>query len=105
MPISSQNISCFSPEEHPQKLAKKDVMEYLTEMTSSLSELESFNPSLLYSDVVPSSNPDSPLVSFDLWSDLEEEITNHVESLVPEREEFTVQESFTSCTDAGLAVG
>ena len=39
--------------------------------------------------MVPSSNPDSPLVSFDVWSDLEEEVANYVVSaLTPEKEEF-----------------
>ena len=39
--------------------------------------------------MVPSSNPDSPLVSFDVWSDLEEEVANYVVSaLAPDKEEF-----------------
>lgn len=41
-------------------------------------------------EIVPSSNPDSPLVSFDVWSSLEEGVTNNaLSSLAPEKEQFT----------------
>lgn len=41
-------------------------------------------------DIVPSSNPDSPLVSFDVWSNAEEGTANNVLGLfAPDKEQFT----------------
>lgn len=72
------------------KLSSKQPIDYLTQLTSSIHHPEPYNPEKTGKDIVPSSNPDSPLVSFDVWSDLEEEVTNYViNSLAPGKEQFT----------------
>ena len=41
-------------------------------------------------DIVQSSNPDSPLASFDVWSNAEEGTANNVLGLfAPDKEQFT----------------
>ena len=72
------------------KLSSKQPIDHLTQLTSSIHHPESYNPEKTGEDIVPSSNPDSPLVSFDVWSDLEEEVANYViNSLAPDKEQFT----------------
>ncbi|KAJ7330603.1 hypothetical protein OS493_022218 [Desmophyllum pertusum] len=76
------------------KLSSKQPIDYLsqiTDTTSSIHHPEPYSPEKTGDEyIVPSSNPDSPLVSFDLWSDLEEEIVNYViNSLAPDKEQFT----------------
>ena len=59
-------------------------------MKSSTERPEPYNPERTGEDIVPSSNPDSPVVCFDVWSDLEEEIVNYViNSLATDKEQFT----------------
>lgn len=75
------------------KLSNKQPIDYLTQITdnkSSIQHPEPYSPERTGEDIVPSSNPDSPLVSFDMWSDLEEEIVNYViNSLAADKEQFT----------------
>ena len=67
-------------------MAKKDSLDSLKLISLEYSELESFDAGLRDFDVVPSSNPDSPTISFDLWSELEEEATSFVfQELGPEK--------------------
>ena len=74
------------------KLSNKQPIDYLTQITdikSSIHHPEPYSPEKTGEDIVPSSNPDSPLVSFDMWSDLEEEIVNYViNSLATDKEQF-----------------
>ena len=59
-------------------------------MKSSIESPEPYNPEMTGEDIVPSSNPDSPVVCFDVWSDLEEEIVNYViNSLATDKEQFS----------------
>ncbi|KAL9950981.1 hypothetical protein ACROYT_G043565 [Oculina patagonica] len=75
------------------KLSNKQPIDYLTQITDNKSTIqhpEPYSPERTGEDIVPSSNPDSPLVSFDMWSDLEEEIVNYViNSLAADKEQFT----------------
>ena len=72
------------------KLSSKQPVDYLSQLTSSVQLPEPYSLQTgTVEDIVPSSNPDSPLVSFDVWSDLEEEVANYVVSaLTPDKEEF-----------------
>ena len=77
---------CNSVIEVALKLSSKQPIDYLSQLTGSVQHPEPYSPE----DVIPSSNPESPLVSFDVWSDLEEEVENYVISfLAPDRELFT----------------
>ena len=75
------------------KLSNKQPIDYLSQITnmkSSTERPEPYNPERTGEDIVPSSNPDSPVVCFDVWSDLEEEIVNYViNSLATDKEQFT----------------
>lgn len=78
------------------KLSSKQPVDYLSQLTSSVQLPEPYSSQTgTVEDIVPNSNPDSPLVSFDVWSDLEEEVTNYVvRALVPDKEEFeTINEN------------
>ena len=96
MPVSSLilnfHVSCHLIET-AFKLSNKQPIDYLahiTEVKSSIQHPEPYSPERIGEDIVPSSNPDSPLVSFDMWSDLEEEIVNYViNSLAADKEQFT----------------
>ena len=72
------------------KLSSKQPVDYLSQLTGSVQLPEPYSPqTVTVEDIVPSSNPDSPLVAFDVWSDLEEEVANYVVSaLAPDKEEF-----------------
>ena len=73
-------------------MSSKQPVDYLSQLTGSVQLPEQYSPQTgTVEDIVPSSNPDSPLVSFDVWSDLEEEVANYVVSaLGPEKEEHVV---------------
>ena len=72
------------------KLSSKQPVDYLSQLTGSVQLPEPYSLQTgTVEDIVPSSNPDSPLVSFDVWSDLQEEVANYVVSaLTPDKEEF-----------------
>ena len=82
--------SLFYIPESAFKLSSKQPVDYLSQFTGSVQLPEPYSPQTgIVEDIVPSSNPDSPLVSFDVWSDLEEEVANYVVSaLTPDKEEF-----------------
>ena len=71
-------------------MSSKQPVDYLSQLTSSVQLPEPYSLQTgTVEDIVPSSNPDSPLVSFDVWSDLEEEVANYVVSaLAPDKEKF-----------------
>lgn len=77
----------------PFKLSSRQPIDYLTQITEISGNIQrpvAYSSEKTEKDIVPSSNPDSPLVSFDMWSDLEEEIVDQViSSLVPDKEQFT----------------
>ena len=82
--------SLFYIPESAFKLSSKQPVDYLSQLTSSVQLPEPYSLQTgTVEDIVPSSNPDSPLVSFDVWFDLEEEVANYVVSaLAPDKEEF-----------------
>jgi len=50
-----------------------------------------------HDDFIPSSNPDSPPINFDVWSDLEVEVVNYlVESLQSNDVEDFVEDTWSS---------
>ncbi|XP_066015479.1 protein shortage in chiasmata 1 ortholog-like [Pocillopora verrucosa] len=77
----------------PFKLSSRQPIDYLaqiTEISGNIQRPVAYSSEKTGKDIVPSSNPDSPLVSFDMWSDLEEEIVDQViSSLAPDKEQFT----------------
>ncbi|XP_048587870.1 protein shortage in chiasmata 1 ortholog [Nematostella vectensis] len=64
----------------------------LESITAGIRSLECFSTAVSHpseDEMVPSSNPDSPIVDFDLWSELEEEVLNYVvETVEPTQEMF-----------------
>ena len=59
--------------------------------TFAIPKLESLDTNLIFDidEFVPSSNPDSPLLVSEFWSELEEEVTDYVvQSLSIAREDF-----------------
>ena len=90
---SSIHLAYYHLTETAFKLSNKQPIDYLSQITntkSSIERPEPYSPERTGEDIVPSSNPDSPVVCFDVWSDLEEEIVNYViNSLATDKEQFT----------------
>ena len=86
-------ISYSYTEMIPFKLSSRQPIDYLAQITEISGDIQrpvAYSSEKTGKDIVPSSNPDSPLVSFDMWSDLEEEIVDQViSSLAPDKEQFT----------------
>lgn len=89
---SSIYHTCYHLTETAFKLSNKQPVDYLSQITnikSSIERPEPYSPERTGEDIVPSSNPDSPVVCFDVWSDLEEDIVNYViNSLATDKEQF-----------------
>ncbi|KXJ18973.1 hypothetical protein AC249_AIPGENE19903 [Exaiptasia diaphana] len=86
--------------EFPEKLVHRTPQDDLCQITSQLAKLERFTLSPLHDEFIPSSNPDSPPINFDVWSDLEVEVVNYlVESLQPNDVEEFNEETFSSQDD------
>lgn len=90
---SSIHLAYYHLTETAFKLSNKQPIDYLSQITNIQGSVERPEPYSLErtgEDIVPSSNPDSPVVCFDVWSDLEEEIVNYViNSLATDKEQFT----------------
>lgn len=72
------------------KLSSKCPIDYLKQLTGFMQQPETYSFEKNGGDIVPSSNPDSPLVSFDVWSTAEEGTANNVLGLfAPDKEQFT----------------
>jgi hypothetical protein len=84
--------------ELPDKIFDQKPVDDLSNITSSFSGLECFSTIIqthTEEEIIPSSNPDSPLVNFDVWTDLEEEVMNYVvESFQPKIEEFCLDSTY-----------
>lgn len=72
------------------KLSSKYPIDYLKQLTGFMQQPETYSFEKTGGDIVPSSNPDSPLVSFDVWSNPEDGTANNVlGSFAPDKEQFT----------------
>lgn len=72
------------------KLSSKYPIDYLKQLTGYMQQPETYSFEKTGGDIVPSSNPDSPLVSFDVWSNPEEGTANNVlGSFASDKEQFT----------------
>ena len=71
------------------KLSSKHPVDYLKQLTGHIQHPEPYRLEKREGEIVPSSNPDSPVVSFNVWSDLEEEVGNYAIDLpAPDKEQF-----------------
>lgn len=88
---TSQQVLLLIPvAENTFKLSSKCPIDYLKQLNGFMQQPETYSFEKTGGDIVPSSNPDSPLVSFDVWSNPEEGTTNNVlGSFAPDKEQFT----------------
>lgn len=82
------------------KLSSKLPIDYLKQLTSYIQHPESYNLNIAEDNIIPSSNPDSPLEPFNVWYDLKEKVTNHVinsPGLYKERFASTCENVYGEC--------
>lgn len=83
-------LALITVAENTFKLSSKCPIDYLKQLTGFMQQPETYSFEKPDGDIVQSSNPDSPLASFDVWSNAEEGTANNVLGLfAPDKEQFT----------------